>query len=190
MRPLCDVRHTEIGCTHEILAAVQVSADRRVAASTLARDLLAVMLYIHKHSGRDFYVLVEELDLTLTQLKALHVLDIAAEETSVKELAEGLGLSLPAASRTVDGLLRRGYLERREDDRDRRVKRVRLTPAGRDAVARLSEARLAGLEAFASTLSETERNRLGGAIESLLEREEIRACRPARRRAAKGKEPA
>jgi DNA-binding MarR family transcriptional regulator len=169
---------------------VQVSPKTGAASAGLARDLLAVMLYIHKHSGQDFYVLVEELDLTLTQLKALHVLDIAAEETSVKELGEGLGLSLPAASRTVDGLLRRGYLERREDDRDRRVKRVRLTSAGRDAVARLNEARLAGLEAFASTLSDTERDRLGGAIESLLAREEIRACRPARRRAPKAKEAA
>jgi DNA-binding MarR family transcriptional regulator len=143
------------------------------------------MLYIQKHSGNDFYVLVEELDLTLTQLKALHALDLAAEEASVKELGEALGLSLPAASRTVDGLLRRGYLERREDDRDRRVKRLRLTPAGRDAVERLNRARLAGLESFASTLTEAQRTRLSGAIASLLTRDEIRACRPSGRRGAK-----
>jgi DNA-binding MarR family transcriptional regulator len=143
------------------------------------------MLYIQKHSGHDFYELVEELDLTLTQLKALHALDLAAEEASVKELGEALGLSLPAASRTVEGLLRRGYLERREDDRDRRVKRVRLTPAGRNAVERLNRARLAGLESFASTLTQTQRARLAGAIESLLARDEIRACRPSARRASK-----
>jgi DNA-binding MarR family transcriptional regulator len=152
-----------------------------VTAPALARDLLAVMLYIQKHSGHDFYELVEELDLTLTQLKALHVLDLVSDEASVKDLAEGLGLSLPAASRTVDGLLRRGYLERREDEQDRRVKRLTLTAAGRDAVERLNRARLAGLEGFASTLSDDQRSRLGGAIASLLEREEIRACRPGRR---------
>jgi DNA-binding MarR family transcriptional regulator len=164
---------------------VQVSSKPRSNSSGLARDLLAVMLYIQKHSGNDFYVLVEELDLTLTQLKALHALDLAAEEASVKELGEALGLSLPAASRTVEGLLRRGYLERREDDRDRRVKRVRLTPTGRDAVERLNRARLAGLESFASTLTEAQRTRLSGAIASLLERDEIRACRPAGRGKAK-----
>ena len=169
---------------------MQVSEKPRSTSSTLARDLLAVMLYIQKHSGQDFYVLVEEMDLTLTQLKALHVLDIAAEETSVKELSEGLGLSLPAASRTVEGLLRRGYLERREDDHDRRVKRLRLTAAGRDAVERLNRARLAGLERFASTLTDTERTRLAGAISSLLAREEIRACRPSGRRARQTKDAA
>jgi DNA-binding MarR family transcriptional regulator len=163
---------------------VQVPA-KTVTSARLARDLLAVMLYIQKHSGRDFYVLVEELDLTLTQLKALHMLELA-EESSVKELGEALGLSLPAASRTIDGLLRRGYVGRREDTEDRRVKRVYLTPAGLEAVGRLNNARLAGLETFAATLSETERDRLSGAIASLLEREEIRACRPGRR-AAKAK---
>jgi DNA-binding MarR family transcriptional regulator len=148
------------------------------------------MLYIQKHSGRDFYVLVEELDLTLTQLKALHALDIAAQETSVKELAEAMGLSLPAASRTVEGLLRRGYLERREDEHDRRVKRLRLTPAGHDALERLNRARLAGLEQFAVTLTDEERTRLSGAIASLLARDEIRACRPSGRAARAAKEAA
>src|SRR4051794_4172828 len=73
-------------CAPAILAGVQVSSKARSNSSGLARDLLAVMLYIQKHSGNDFYVLVEELDLTLTQLKALHALDLAAEEASVKEL--------------------------------------------------------------------------------------------------------
>jgi len=171
-----------------MLASVQVSDPQRVGASVLARDLLAVMLYIQRNSGHDFYVLVEELDLTLTQLKALHILDLGTDEASVKELGEALGLSLPAASRTVDGLLRRGYLERREDDHDRRIKRLSLTDEGRRAVERLNRARLAGLEGFASTLSESERSRLSGAIASLLERDEIRACRPTRRRAESTKE--
>jgi DNA-binding MarR family transcriptional regulator len=162
---------------------VQVTGERRVTAPALARDLLAVMLYIQKHSGHDFYELVEELDLTLTQLKTLHVLDLVTGEASVKDVGEALGLSFPAASRTVDGLLRRGYVERREDEQDRRVKRLRLTAAGRDAVERLNRARLTGLEDFASTLSDAQRSRLSGAIASLLERGEIRACRPSRSKA-------
>ena len=53
-------------------------------------------------------------------------------------------MSLPATSRTVDGLLQRGLLERREDEHDRRIKRVRLTDEGRDVVDRIDTARLAG----------------------------------------------
>ena len=40
-------------------------------------------------------------------------------------------MSLPNASRTVDGLLQRGLVERREDEHDRRVKRVGAQREGR-----------------------------------------------------------
>ena len=75
----------------------------------------------------------------MTQMKTLGMLDDCVEEVSVKELSERLGLSLPATSRTVDGLLRRGLLSRREDTEDRRIKRVRLTDDGRDVVDRIDD---------------------------------------------------
>jgi DNA-binding MarR family transcriptional regulator len=126
------------------------------------------MTYIHRASGNGFYALVEELDVSFTQVKALHVLDHPERIVSVKELADRLGLSFPAASRTVEGLLQRGYLERREDPDDRRVTEL---------VLQLNRERAAGLREFAASLSERERRRLSGALSSLLEREEIAICR-------------
>lgn len=143
---------------------------------SLAADLMALMTYIHKRSGEGFFDLVEELDLSFTQIKALMVLEGRAEELSVKELSEFLALSLPATSRTVEGLLQRGYLRRREDAVDRRYKRVCLTPAGGELALALYRERLAGLAEFASSLSERERRRLSGALASLLARDEIAAC--------------
>jgi DNA-binding MarR family transcriptional regulator len=156
------------------------SSIEGVTPEALAEDLLALMTYVQRASGNGFYALVHELDLSFTQVKALHVLDHPDDVASVKEVADLLGLSFPAASRTVESLLQRGYLERREDANDRRVKRVSLTPAGNDLVLKLNRERVTGLREFAASLSERERRRLSGALASLLEREEIAICRAPR----------
>ena len=60
--------------------------------------------------------------------------------------------------------MRRGFLERREDDLDRRVKRLTVTAAGRDAIARLDALRLRGLEHYTATLTDDQRARLADAL--------------------------
>jgi DNA-binding MarR family transcriptional regulator len=142
---------------------------------------MALMTFLLRGSGQAFYALVAELDLSITQIKTLHVLEQREGELSVKELAELLGLSVPAASRTVEGLWQRGYLERREDEHDRRVKRVQMTASGREIAARLHRERLAGLQELVATLSERQRTQLSAALASLIERDEIAACHPKRR---------
>jgi DNA-binding MarR family transcriptional regulator len=87
-------------------------------------------------------------------------------------------ISLPAASRTVDDLVRRGFVFRHEDAEDRRMKRVSPTEAGRSVIRRLNAARLIGLEEFVKTLNEDERGALGAALSELLRRPDLAACRP------------
>jgi DNA-binding MarR family transcriptional regulator len=87
-------------------------------------------------------------------------------------------VSLPAASRLVDDLVRRGFVERQEDLEDRRMKRVSATEDGRAVTRRLNAARLSGLEQFVEKLSDRERDLLQTAVGTLLERPEIAACRP------------
>ena len=113
------------------------------------------------------FALLDELDLSMSHIKALQILTDCGCELSVKEVSEQLGLSLPGASRTVDALLRRGYLERREDDSDRRMKRIGITPSGRDVARRIVEARLEGLEQFTSSLNPEQRTRLMAALSDL-----------------------
>jgi DNA-binding MarR family transcriptional regulator len=115
------------------------------------------------HEGATFEML-ENLGVTITQVKALQVLANCADEVTVKELSDKLKLSLPSASRTTDGLLQRGWLERREDDRDRRMKRIRITPAGREIAEAIVSARMAGLEDFAASLTDAQRTALHAAI--------------------------
>lgn len=144
----------------------------------LAADLYALVVFLHKNCNSDLFEAVGALELTLTQIKLLHHLEDAEHERTLKELAELVLVSLPAASRTVDDLVRRGFVERHEDVSDRRMKRVRATDAGRSVIRRLNAARLSGLEQFTQTLTDAERRKLAAALSKLLERDEVSACRP------------
>jgi DNA-binding MarR family transcriptional regulator len=144
----------------------------------LAAELYALIVFVHKNCNADLFEALGALDLTMSQIKLLHHLEDQDAELTVKELAELIKLSLPAASRTVDDLVRRGFVERREDHDDRRMKRIRITDDGRSVVMRLNAARLGGLEQFASTLNETERVAVSSALATLMKRPDIAACKP------------
>ncbi len=158
--------------------AATPAGDRTATGATLAEDLYALIVFLHKNCNADLFEAVGALELSLSQIKLLHHLDDQPRELSLKEAAEVVHVSMPAASRMVDDLFRRGFAQRREDEDDRRMKRVCLTEGGRTAIRRLNAARLSGLEQFADNLTTTERQSLAQALQQLLEREDVAACRP------------
>jgi DNA-binding MarR family transcriptional regulator len=148
--------------------------------------MYALASYLMRSANVGTFEKIGELDLSFTQLKALCVLesDDDGEGRSVKALAESLGVSLPAMSRAVDGLFERGFVRREEDTVDRRMKRVRLTDAGRAAPLALNEARLSALHELMDSLDDEQAEALARALELILgRREEIAAYRPAKERA-------
>jgi DNA-binding MarR family transcriptional regulator len=158
--------------------ATSAATDREA----LKRDLYALAYHLLRRANVSTFNAVADLDLSFTQIKALCALDADGDERSVGALAESLGSSLPAMSRAVDGLFERGLVGREEDPADRRMKRVRLTPAGRQVPAALSEGRLSALQELIDSLAEEEAQTLGDALALVLERhEEIAACRPPER---------
>jgi DNA-binding MarR family transcriptional regulator len=144
----------------------------------LAGDLYALVVFLHKNCNADLFEAIGALELTLTQIKLLHHLEDQPRELTLKQAAELVHVSLPAASRMVDDLVRRGFAQRREDEEDRRMKRVCLTDGGRTVIRRLNAARLSGLDQFTKTLTTDERRSLASALEQLLERDDVAACRP------------
>jgi len=138
------------------------------SSAAVAAELLAFFHHLMRDSGPATFRLLDELDLSFTQMKTLHLLrDCQDGEPSVKDLSERCGMSLAATSRTVDSLLRRELVTRREDDRDRRVKRLRITAAGAEMVQRIDSTRLEGLQEFTRTLSDDQRRRLADALADL-----------------------
>jgi DNA-binding MarR family transcriptional regulator len=156
-------------CARATIAFVNASsATTEATPQAVAAALLDLWREILAGSTRSLYALLAELDLSMTQLKLLHVLVECDRQVSVKELAEDLSMSLPNASRTIDGLLHRGLVERREDEHDRRIKRVAPTPAARELVDRVDTARLQGLESWAAErLTPVQRRTLLDALSSL-----------------------
>jgi DNA-binding MarR family transcriptional regulator len=146
-------------------------------AAEIAGGLYAVISHLHKNCTPGLFEAVGALDLTLTQIKLLHHLHDAPDALTLKAAAGAVLVSMPAASRTVDDLVRRGLVERQEDPDDRRMKRIRIAADGRAVVRRLNAARVNGLEQFAATLTPAERLAVSGTIATLLERPEIAACR-------------
>jgi DNA-binding MarR family transcriptional regulator len=166
---------------------VEATATKPTAADReLASRFGAVMLRcLHADDGAALRA-IDESGLTFTQMKALFSLAAEREEPhTLSSLAAGLGLSDPAASRAVEGLVKRGFVARTEDDRDRRVRRLAPTTAGRRLADGIQAARLEGIGQFVATLSEAEREKLDEALELLLAREEIAAVYRKYRRGAR-----
>jgi DNA-binding MarR family transcriptional regulator len=139
----------------------------------LGYRLGAVMLRCMSSDGGTAIRVIDESGLTFTQMKVLMTLSGVEESPTLKPIAEELGLSLPSASRAVDGLVKRGLVLRTEHPDDRRQRLLALTEDGRSLADRVVAARLEGLGQFAASLSDSERERLGEALDLLLEREEI-----------------
>jgi DNA-binding MarR family transcriptional regulator len=83
---------------------------------------------------------LDELDITLSQLQALT--QVAEQRTCcVGSLADGLGVTHPAAVKLVDKLARKGLVTRGVAARDHRQSEIAATPEGRRIVNEVRKAR-------------------------------------------------
>ena len=142
----------------------------KVASTTeLTEALAAVWAHLTKGSSGDLFRVVDELGLSFSQVKMLFLLEDGGGH-SVKEIAAYLVLSLPAASRAVDGLVERGFVTRRESAEDRRSRIVALSDSGREVVAAMLRARFATLDTFVAKIAPDERDNLLTALLPIVER--------------------
>ena len=141
-----------------------------------------MIAYLMRASTEQYFRTVGDIDLSLTQIKILHLLERhsqaePSEGLSPKKIGEFLPLSLPAVSRALDGLYKRELIERQEDEQDRRMKRVRINAQGSHKIEQLVDTRIAQLEELAASLTEPQRRKLREALAPLVARDEIAHCR-------------
>jgi len=136
-------------------------------AEQLVDRLFSTVVTIMKSSQTETMDVVAQFDLTLSQLRMLFVLDKADHELAMWEIAEHVSLSLPAAGRAIDTLLRAGLVLRREDTEDRRVKRVTLSPAGREATGRINESRHDAVRSYVDAMTADGQVKLLEALDGL-----------------------
>jgi DNA-binding MarR family transcriptional regulator len=105
--------------------------------------------------ARMFEVTLESVGLTIQKFRVLAYLDQAPATPS--ELAYRLTVQAPTVTRLVDGLTERGYVSREVDGSDRRRSVLRVTNAGRRAIAQASTASQAALDRILAPLPARDR---------------------------------
>jgi DNA-binding MarR family transcriptional regulator len=146
------------------------ATDAPTQASTheeLTLRLGALMKHLLGSTGREFFAEMERRGLGIAHVKTLGILADSEEPLSLKALSEQLGLSLPGISRSVDVLVQRGLVKRKEDPEDRRAKRVELTAKGRRTFEALIELRLAALDEWVAQLDPDERDALSRGVRAV-----------------------
>jgi DNA-binding MarR family transcriptional regulator len=144
-----------------------------VDADQLTNELFDFLRLAIRPGQDEALRLAAELELSMSQLRALFLLDSDDAEFAVHELADMIGLSMAATGRALDHLVRAGLVSRREDQADRRVKRIAITAKGRRAMAGLEKARRSGLRRFAEGLEDAEREGLSRALAPVLARHAV-----------------
>lgn len=129
-----------------------VNVVRLVAASAVEPD--------------DALMVVNDSNLTIPQVIALQLLKLSGPH-SVCEIAEHTCLSRPATSHLVSRLVDRKLVDRTEDPRDRRQKRVSLSTKGAAIIDRIFEARQAHFALGLKALSPGTRTRLNAVLEEV-----------------------
>lgn len=164
--------------TAQVEEAKDASHEGSPQLRQTAARLGAFLRHVFMYSGGEHLRKMEESGLSLTQVKTLLMLagPEGAEPFAGRDIAERLQVSLASVSRAVDGLVRSRLVTRVEDREDRRVRRLSVTAKGRKLADEIAAARLADLEAFAASLTATQRRRLDSALEAVLDRDEIRAA--------------
>ncbi|WP_432829758.1 MarR family winged helix-turn-helix transcriptional regulator [Dactylosporangium sp. CA-092794] len=102
--------------------------DRVTTAGERMRALLA-----YDHTNPIFSV-----NLTMQQLKVLMLLS-RHDGLSSQELTRHLGVTLATLSGIIDRMVAQGHVTRTEDPHDRRVRRIHLSPAGRELLEEITD---------------------------------------------------
>ena len=115
--------------------------------------------------ARTFEVTLESVGLTIQKYRVLAYLDQAPAAPS--ELAYRLTVQAPTVTRLVASLTERGYVSREVDGSDRRRNVLRVTAAGRRAIARASAASQAAMDRILAPLPARDRAAVERGLELL-----------------------
>jgi len=137
--------------------AIKTSISDDICARELLDTVPMGMRVIRRHMRR------HRSGLTVPQFRTLCYLT-SAPGTSLSAVADFVGLSLPAMSRLVDGLVDKGLMERRPCSDDRRQVRLSITPPGEAAITEARQLAQAQLAEAVAALTHEQRAALIGTM--------------------------
>jgi DNA-binding MarR family transcriptional regulator len=133
------------------------------ATEEAARGLLEVVMLVMRTVAAD----MRRSPRPLAPAQMGSLMRIAAGPCTMSELARYQAVSLPTISRSVDMLVRRGWVERWVDKQDRRQTMARLTPSGRKMLAHIKQRTEQQVTRTLAPLNSAERAQLVSALNVL-----------------------
>jgi DNA-binding MarR family transcriptional regulator len=143
-----------------------------LAADKASQNLAFLLSQVGIHASARFAARLAEADLSPPLFRVLNLVD-AAEGRSQQEIAKAVQAPPSRMVGFVDELEQRGLVERRADPRDRRVRALYLTAAGRKMLARGREIARVHEDELTVGLSEEERGMLVALLGKVVEEQAI-----------------
>lgn len=113
--------------------------------------------------------------LSFLEFKTMMNLGVFEEQTNycLADIAGTTGASMPAVSRAVDSLVRKGLVSRVEDPEDRRRRLLSLTEEGHQLANAALLGRAVGAVKLANSFEEAELRELDSLLSRLIERDDL-----------------
>ncbi|NLW23031.1 MAG: MarR family transcriptional regulator [Tissierellia bacterium] len=119
--------------------------------------------YIIRLKGRE---ILKDFNITIPQFTALQIL-INNGNLTIGELSQKMALACSTITDLIDRMEKNQLVVRRKDEKDKRVVRIEVLPAGHEIVKRVLEKRVEFLESKMASLTEEETDLLKEGLESL-----------------------
>lgn len=117
--------------------------------------IFANMQQMHRTGATKFHLLMGQQDISLSQMELLITVK-HRQPVSAKDIAAHMHLTPGAVTQLMEGLVEKQYIERRPDERDRRIVNIHLADAGKQKLKALWERRKAMLHKIMETLDDEE----------------------------------
>ncbi|MFG1639478.1 MarR family winged helix-turn-helix transcriptional regulator [Amycolatopsis sp. NPDC049252] len=127
-----------------------------------------LLAQVGAHAAQRFTERIAELDLTPAQVGLLRLVAVRPGQ-SQQTLAKQLGTPATRLVPLVDGLEKRGLIERRRNQEDRRLYAVELSEDGRAMMGRIAQAGAAHERTMTAVLTDDERDVLHGLLSKVAE---------------------
>ena len=115
-----------------------------------------LLAQVGAHAAQRFTERIGELDLTPAQVGLLRLV-ASRPGQSQQKLAKQLGTPATRLVPLVDGLEKRGLIERRRNAEDRRLYALELSPAGRELMGRVAQTAASHDRTLTAVLTDDER---------------------------------
>src|SRR2546430_2719566 len=131
-----------------------------------------LLAQVGAHAAQRFTERIGELDLTPPQVGLLRLVAMKPGQ-SQQAIAAQLGTQPTRLVALVDGLEKRGLIERHRNPDDRRLYALELTPEGRALMSRVAHTAAAHEKAVTAALSDEERATLHGLLAKIADEQDL-----------------